>query len=302
MPIYNEGGPAAYAQTQQSRQDDQFRQLLQMMMMGIQQKTQQGQYSDKMRQQALENQRKEIELGLERRRTESGELGALARMETARRPLKETQWEGRQKKAAEMVKSKFITQEEADIYLLTDKLPRDKNLTAFQDYTVDRNKRKDRQGSISGHLSRLGRKLSKMENPKSITEIAMGLASGASLQDIGSGLNVDTEEVKRLQGISSELELLISTLDERDLTKEESKHLNSLLISVNRGAAPPPKLKHVPFNQPMTYKEGAMPGGAATQPPPSQVPPEVTEYMKKHPEVPLEEVMAMYVEYMKLKK
>ena len=90
MPIYNEGGPAAYAQGQQSRQDDQFRQLLQMMMMGMQQKTQQGQYSDEMRQQALENQRKEIELGLERRRTESGELGAQARMETARRPEKTT--------------------------------------------------------------------------------------------------------------------------------------------------------------------------------------------------------------------
>ena len=262
MPIYNEGGPAAYAQSQQSRQDDQFRQLLQMMMMGMQQKTQQGQYSDEMRQQALENLRKDEELVLERRRTEAGELGAKARMETARRPLKETQWEGRQKKAAEMVESKFITQEESDVYLLTGKLPGEKDLNTYQKYTVERNKRKDRQGSIGGHLSRLGRKLAKMENPKTLTEIAMGLASGASLQDIGSGLSVDTEEVKRLQGISSELELLISTLDERDLTKEELKHLNSLLISASSGKpTPTKKLQYVPFNEPVEYTEEPTSGG-----------------------------------------
>jgi len=97
MPIYNEGGPAAYAQTQQSRQDDQFRQLLQMMMMGMQQKTQQGQYSDQMRQQELENlragekfkfeqdkfrQEQEVDVPYRKAMTED----ALARAEVRRNP------------------------------------------------------------------------------------------------------------------------------------------------------------------------------------------------------------------------
>jgi len=42
-------------------------------------------------------------------------------------------------------------------------------------------------------------------------------------------------------------------------------------------------------------------GGTASQTP-TGVPPEVKAYMKKHPEVPADEVMAMYTEYMKIKK
>ena len=258
---YPDGGPGAYAQNQQGRQDDQFRQILQMMMMGMQEKTRKQQYTDQLQQQQVENQRKNYELGLNERRTEATERGAEARMITANKPPKETQWEWRQKKAAEMVASKYLTTEEGDIYALTGKIPGNKDLTTFQEITVERNRRKDRQATIGRQLSRLTGRIAKMENPKSITEIAMGLASGASLQDIGSGISVDTEEIKRLRGISSELELLISTLDERDLTAAESKRINSLLIEASRPKVDNTKTKHVPFEKPMKY-EGAMPGGS----------------------------------------
>jgi len=70
---YPDGGPGAYAQNQQGRQDDQFREILKMMMMGMQQKQQQGQYQDQMKQQQLENAMKEKEYALDERNVASNE-------------------------------------------------------------------------------------------------------------------------------------------------------------------------------------------------------------------------------------
>jgi len=99
---YPDGGPGAYAQNQQGRQDDQFRQILQMMMMGMQEKTRKQQYTDQLQQQQVENQRKNYELGLSERRTEATERGAEARMITANKPTPEPEWKFKVRWIAEL--------------------------------------------------------------------------------------------------------------------------------------------------------------------------------------------------------
>ena len=121
MPIYNEGGPAAYAQSQQSRQDDQFRQLLQMMMIGMQQKTQQGQYFDQMRQQQIENLREDEKLRLSRKRAE--DYGRFIDLQT--KPPKTTQWESQKAGGEALFKSGYLNKEEFDILTATGQMPTD---------------------------------------------------------------------------------------------------------------------------------------------------------------------------------
>ena len=99
---YPDGGPGAYAQNQQGRQDDQFRQILQLMAMQMNKQTQQGQYQDQMRQQQLENQFKEKHYNLDERGTIASEENARARMIAANKPQQEPEWKFRVRWIAEL--------------------------------------------------------------------------------------------------------------------------------------------------------------------------------------------------------
>ena len=89
---YPDGGPGAYAQNQQGRQDDQFREILKMMMLGMQEKTRKQQYTDQLQQQQVENQFKEKKYALDERGTVASEKNADARMISASRPTPEPEW------------------------------------------------------------------------------------------------------------------------------------------------------------------------------------------------------------------
>jgi len=290
MPMYNQDGPAAYQQNQQGRQDDQFRQILQMMMMGMQQKTQQGQYADQMKQQQLSNEMAEKNYALDERNIASQE---------AYRNRPQTGELSSDAKTIEYLMAKGIvkTPQEGWQYLI-----------------------KMKQGGISPSLAfNMGRKeiedVRYAEN-KATNETRYQRTLREKRAE-GAYKKADVRVRNELDKIDRMLAKDPYTLRNRPQLEKERDNLQKALdfitsAGVRTGGGMSPEtqsaLEGIVSNMPrvksgdfLTDISEKLVGGTASQTP-TGVPPEVKAYMKKHPEVPADEVMAMYTEYMKIKK
>ena len=298
MPMYNQGGPAAYQQNQQGRQDDQFRQILQMMMMGMQQKTQQGQYADQMKQQQLSNEMAEKNYALDERNIASQE---------AYRNRPQTGELSSDAKTIEYLMAKGIvkTPQEGWQYLMQMK-----------------------QGGISPNLMyQMGRAELTDARREEDTQ-KQDLRYGNTKRE-GEAKWVYETTVKRLNTEIAKLERKIASdpygykITNRDELVSNIDNLNKTIDFISErtssslasgGMGPDTKkimrsiagdLEGVKAGKYLDIASEALAGsGSAPQAPtaPAGIPPEVEAYMKKHPDVPAEEVMAMYDEYMKTKK
>ena len=216
--------PAQYGIRQDENRQEQFRQLLNMIIASKQMKQekkdkerewgfQQKQYADKLAQAQWQQ-------GQEERRTSADEKRAEATMINAKTPPKVTIPEQRQAYADYLLKSGNLSPKEYQQFTLTGTLPTKEGLTSYQEYSKLSTELSRSQLLIRNKLDDVDKKIYKIKEPMSMAEI-----TGRALSGTLGEVKVDTEGIKNLETARTILTDLEMIVQNRPWTKDEQRIL-----------------------------------------------------------------------------
>jgi len=298
--------PAEYSMHQQSRRDDMMRNLLNMFMQKKQFEMQDRRYQDQTEQQKFQNEMAQKDYALNERN--------IASQEQYRNRPQTGELSSDAKTMQYFIQTGQASNPQEAYKLLTELKQSGRSgdgLTPSLAYRMGRDDKGDAEKEGEKEVAEVkGRREARMkEADRMVKSTELRLKSEAEKLDRliradQYGTNSNTAKYKQeLANINEAMDYVtkanMSALELGALPPRQKRILGLIGGNIS-GVKSGITMENV---RSLIEKEGARRGlTGGEQAPATQIPPEVSEYMKKHPEVPTEEVMAMYAEYMKIKK